>query len=62
MRVAAILLAFVPFAWFAWRDLRYHLGPRKPNRQKKENVLARQRRIASSDQAKSSAGTKWPRE
>ena len=30
VRAAGIVLAFLPFAWFAWRDTRYHLGPRKP--------------------------------
>lgn len=30
IRIGAIAVAFLPFAWFAYRDTRYHLGARKP--------------------------------
>ena len=30
LRIGAVVLAFVPFATFAWLDTRYHLSTRKP--------------------------------
>ncbi len=29
-RIAGLVAAFLPFAWFAWLDTRYHLSTRKP--------------------------------